>query len=52
MSWAGSVDLVAVGPGGAVPANGAWAVAARDAFAAQWDGWEVPPKDGGDAYVP
>lgn len=48
----GGTDLVAVGPGGAVPAAGPWAVAARDAFAAQWDGLEELAEDDGDAYVP
>lgn len=48
----GRTDLVAVGPGGAVPAAGPWAVAARDAFAAQWDGLAELPEDDGDAYVP
>lgn len=48
----GRTDLVAVGPGGAVPAAGPWAVAARDAFAAQWDALEELPEGDGDAYVP
>jgi helicase len=47
----GRTDLAAVGPGGAVPAAGPWA-AARDAFAAQWDGLEELPEDDGDAYAP
>lgn len=48
----GRTDLVAVGPGGAAPAAGPWAVAARDAFAAQWDALEELPQDDGGAYVP
>ncbi|MFE7485705.1 DEAD/DEAH box helicase [Streptomyces sp. NPDC057552] len=44
-------ELVTVaGPGGAAPAAGPWATAARDAFAAQWDALEELPD--GDAYVP
>ncbi|WP_234338423.1 DEAD/DEAH box helicase [Streptomyces sp. NRRL F-5727] len=52
----GRTELVAAGPDGAAPAAGPWAVAARDAFAAQWDALEtLPDADadaGGDAYVP
>ncbi|MFF1297063.1 MULTISPECIES: DEAD/DEAH box helicase [unclassified Streptomyces] len=48
----GRTDLVVAGPGGAVPAAGPWAVAARDAFAAQWDALEELPEGDGDAYVP
>ncbi|MDX2819982.1 DEAD/DEAH box helicase [Streptomyces ipomoeae] len=48
----GCTDLVAVGPGGAVPAAGPWAAAARDAFAAQWDALEELPEGDGGAYVP
>ncbi|WP_369225693.1 DEAD/DEAH box helicase [Streptomyces sp. R39] len=48
----GRTDLVAVGPDGAAPAAGPWAVAARDAFAAQWDALEELPEGDGDAYVP
>ncbi|MFD4374331.1 DEAD/DEAH box helicase [Streptomyces sp. NPDC058486] len=44
----GRTDLVATGPDGAAPAAGAWAAAARDAFAAQWDALEdLPDGDGG-----
>ncbi|MDK0518346.1 DEAD/DEAH box helicase [Streptomyces sp. ML-6] len=48
----GRTDLVTVGPDGAAPAAGPWAVAARDAFAAQWDALEELPDGDGDAYVP
>ncbi|WP_342211074.1 MULTISPECIES: DEAD/DEAH box helicase [unclassified Streptomyces] len=48
----GDTDLVTVGPGGAVPAAGPWAVAARDTFAAQWDALEELPEGDGDTYVP
>ncbi|WP_030847809.1 DEAD/DEAH box helicase [Streptomyces sp. NRRL F-4474] len=48
----GRAELVAVGPDGASPAPGPWAVAARDAFAAQWDALEELPDGDGDAYVP
>jgi helicase len=48
----GRTDLVAVGPGGAVPAAGPWAAAARDAFAAQWDALDELPDGDGDSYVP
>ncbi|MFI8326764.1 DEAD/DEAH box helicase [Streptomyces sp. NPDC085529] len=50
----GRTELVASGPDGAAPAAGPWAVAARDAFAAQWDALEdLPDADAdGNAYVP
>ncbi|MER5309601.1 DEAD/DEAH box helicase [Streptomyces sp. NPDC002773] len=48
----GRTELVAVGPDGAAPAPGPWAVAARDAFAAQWDALEELPDGDGDTYVP
>ncbi|MFG3292551.1 DEAD/DEAH box helicase [Streptomyces sp. NPDC048179] len=48
----GRTDLATVGPGDAVPAAGPCAVAARDAFAAQWDALEELPEGDGDAYVP
>ncbi|MFJ8661460.1 DEAD/DEAH box helicase [Streptomyces sp. NPDC093795] len=48
----GRTELVAVGLDGAAPAPGPWAVAARDAFAAQWDALEELPDGDGDAYVP
>ncbi|MFB6815094.1 DEAD/DEAH box helicase [Streptomyces sp. NPDC056347] len=48
----GRTGLVAVGPDGSAPAAGPWAVAARDAFAAQWDALEELPDGVGDAYVP
>ncbi|MFE9043386.1 DEAD/DEAH box helicase [Streptomyces sp. NPDC007818] len=52
----GRTALVTVGPDGAAPAAGPWAVAARDAFAAQWDALEELPGGAGagegDAYVP
>ncbi|MFE6225532.1 DEAD/DEAH box helicase [Streptomyces sp. NPDC057854] len=48
----GRTDLVAAGPDGAASAVGPWAVAARDAFAAQWDALEELPDAGRDAYVP
>ncbi|MFF9851855.1 DEAD/DEAH box helicase [Streptomyces litmocidini] len=48
----GRTELVAAGPDGAAPAAGPWAVAARDAFAAQWDALEELPGGDGDAYVP
>ncbi|THA85425.1 DEAD/DEAH box helicase [Streptomyces sp. A0592] len=48
----GRAGLVAVGPDGAAPAPGPWAVAARDAFAAQWDALEELPDGDGEAYVP
>ncbi|WP_251075098.1 DEAD/DEAH box helicase [Streptomyces sp. ISL-12] len=48
----GRTDLVVVGPRGAVPAAGPWAVAARDAFAAQWDALEELPEYDGATYVP
>ncbi len=48
----GRAELVAVGPDGAAPAPGPWAVAARDAFAAQWDALEELPDGDGDGYVP
>ncbi|MGW1192039.1 DEAD/DEAH box helicase [Streptomyces sp. NPDC002559] len=48
----GRTELVAAGPDGAAPAAGPWAVAARDAFAAQWDALEELPDGAADAYVP
>ncbi|MGW5420811.1 DEAD/DEAH box helicase [Streptomyces sp. NPDC003943] len=50
----GRTELVVAGPGGAAPAAGPWATAARDAFAAQWDALEELPDGGGDGdtYVP
>ncbi|MFJ9827786.1 DEAD/DEAH box helicase [Streptomyces sp. NPDC101160] len=52
----GRTELVVAGPGGAAPAAGPWATAARDAFAAQWDALEeLPDGDGdgnGDTYLP
>ncbi|WP_257134006.1 DEAD/DEAH box helicase [Streptomyces sp. st140] len=48
----GRTELVTVGPQGAAPAAGPWAVAARDAFAAQWDGLEELPEGDADTYVP
>ncbi|MFJ8846838.1 DEAD/DEAH box helicase [Streptomyces cyaneofuscatus] len=48
----GRTDLVAAGPEGAAPAAGPWAVAARDAFAAQWDALEELPDGDGGTYVP
>ncbi|WP_010057393.1 DEAD/DEAH box helicase [Streptomyces globisporus] len=47
----GRTELVAV-PQGAAPAAGPWAVAARDAFAAQWDALEELPEGDADTYVP
>ncbi|MEU6940788.1 DEAD/DEAH box helicase [Streptomyces rubiginosohelvolus] len=48
----GRTELVTAGPQGAAPAAGPWAVAARDAFAAQWDGLEELPEGDADTYVP
>ncbi|MBT2443018.1 DEAD/DEAH box helicase [Streptomyces sp. ISL-36] len=48
----GRMELLAVGPDGAAAAAGPWAVAARDAFAAQWDALEELPDGDGDTYVP
>ncbi|MEV8450240.1 DEAD/DEAH box helicase [Streptomyces parvus] len=48
----GRTELVTAGPEGAAPAAGPWAVAARDAFAAQWDALEELPEGDADTYVP
>ncbi|MFF9577803.1 DEAD/DEAH box helicase [Streptomyces rubiginosohelvolus] len=48
----GRTELVTAGPAGAAPAAGPWAVAARDAFAAQWDALEELPEGDADTYVP
>ncbi|MFB8141104.1 DEAD/DEAH box helicase [Streptomyces parvus] len=48
----GRTELVTAGPQGAAPAAGPWAVAARDAFAAQWDALEELPEGDADTYVP
>ncbi|MFD5696226.1 DEAD/DEAH box helicase [Streptomyces rubiginosohelvolus] len=48
----GRTELVTAGPHGAAPAAGPWAVAARDAFAAQWDALEELPEGDADTYVP
>ncbi|WP_408992034.1 DEAD/DEAH box helicase [Streptomyces sp. 1268] len=48
----GRTELVTAGPEGAAPAAGPWAVAARDAFAAQWDALEDLPEGDADTYVP
>ncbi|WP_234013232.1 DEAD/DEAH box helicase [Streptomyces sp. HCCB10043] len=48
----GRTELVAAGPEGAAPAAGPWAVAARDAFATQWDALEELPEGDADTYVP
>ncbi|MET8885206.1 DEAD/DEAH box helicase [Streptomyces rubiginosohelvolus] len=47
----GRTELVTAGPQGAAPAAGPWAVAARDAFAAQWDALEELPEGDADTYV-
>ncbi|SBU94376.1 helicase [Streptomyces sp. Ncost-T6T-1] len=48
----GGTELVTAGPEGAAPAAGPWAVAARDAFAAQWDALEELPEGDAGTYVP
>ncbi|PVC90360.1 DEAD/DEAH box helicase [Streptomyces sp. CS131] len=48
----GRTELVTAGPEGAAPAAGPWALAARDAFAAQWDALEELPEGDADTYVP
>ncbi|MGW4040172.1 DEAD/DEAH box helicase [Streptomyces sp. NPDC004778] len=48
----GRTESVTAGPQGAAPAAGPWAVAARDAFAAQWDALEGLPEGDADTYVP
>ncbi|MGW8986213.1 DEAD/DEAH box helicase [Streptomyces parvus] len=48
----GRTELVTAGPPGAAPAAGPWAVAARDAFAAQWDALEELPEGDAGTYVP
>ncbi|MFF2862415.1 DEAD/DEAH box helicase [Streptomyces rubiginosohelvolus] len=48
----GRTELATAGPAGAAPAAGPWAVAARDAFAAQWDALEELPEGDADTYVP
>ena len=45
-------ELVVAGPEGAAPAAGPWAVAARDAFAAQWDALDELSEADGDSHVP
>ncbi len=45
-------ELVVAGPESAAPATGPWAVAARDAFAAQWDALEGLPETDADSHVP
>ncbi|MFI1312587.1 DEAD/DEAH box helicase [Streptomyces albidoflavus] len=45
-------ELTVSGPAGAAPAAGPWAVAARDAFAAQWDALDQLLEAGADGHVP
>ncbi|GGX33624.1 hypothetical protein GCM10010383_74910 [Streptomyces lomondensis] len=45
-------ELLVAGPEDAAPAAGPWAVAARDAFAAQWDALEELPETDADSHVP
>ncbi|MFD9148189.1 DEAD/DEAH box helicase, partial [Streptomyces diastaticus] len=48
----GRTELLVVGAPGSAPAAGPWAVAARDAFAAQWDALDELPRTDADGHVP
>ncbi|MBL3805891.1 DEAD/DEAH box helicase [Streptomyces sp. BRB081] len=48
----GRTELLVVGAPGSAPVAGPWAVAARDAFAAQWDALDELPRTDADGHVP